>query len=114
MPRLLLDYNPLTGERVYFGSTAGSNRVEITHEQDVSRHLARAHEQMVDDDQTKNGIRKDFCKYASVPNIIIIEMKQKHGVDFFDKNDWPKVLDLLNTEYSKFKTTSKVHRERKR
>ena len=114
MTKLLLDYNPLTGERVTFGFNDHENKIEITHEQDVSRHLALAHDQMVDDDQTKRGIRKDFWKYATVPNIVIMQMKQKHGVDFFDKNDWPKVLELLNTEYSRFKTTSKVHRERKR
>lgn len=80
----------------------------------MDQYLRRAHAQAVDDDQTKRGIGKDFWKYASVPNIVIMEMKSKHGVDFFDKNDWPKVLELLNTEYSRFKTTSKVHRERRR
>lgn len=112
--RLLLDYNPLTGERVWFGSDSSNTKVTITHEQDVDYHLRRAHSQAVDDDQTKRGISKDFWKYASVPNIVIMEMKSKHGVDFFDKNDWPKVLELLNGDYSRFKTTSKVHRERRR
>lgn len=114
MKKLLLDYNPLTRERVYFSAGGHENKIQITHEQDVDEHLRRTHAQSVDDDFTKRGIHNDMWKYASIPNIIIMEMKQKHGVDFFDKNDWPKVLDLINTEYSRFKTTTRTHRERRR
>jgi len=108
--KLLLDHDPITGEKVWFGSEPDSNKVVITHEQDVSEHLKRAHSQYVDDDLTKKGMKDDFWKYASIPNIIIMEMKQKHGVDINNKNHWPRVFKLLNTEYSRFKTTSKTHR----
>ena len=111
--KLLLDYNPLTGERVWFGTT-NENKVTITHEQDVDHYLKLAHAQYVDDEFTKQGMKNDWWKYASIPNIIIIEMKQKHGVDLHNKNHWPKILQLLNTEYSRFKTTSKIHRVRDR
>ena len=111
--KLLLDYNPITGERVWFGTT-NENKVTITHEQDVDHYLNLAHAQYVDDDFTKQGMKKDWWKYASIPNIIIIEMKQKHGVDLHNKNHWPKILQLLNTEYARFKTTSKTHRVRDR
>ena len=111
--RMLLDFNPLTGERVWFGTT-NENKVTITHEQDVDYFLKIAHSQAVDDDFTKKGMKNEFWKYASIPNIIILEMKQKHGVDLHNKNDWPKILELLNTEYSRFKTTTKTHRLRKR
>jgi hypothetical protein len=50
--------------------------------------------------------------YARVPNAIILEMKQKHGVDFFDRNDSKRMFALLNTEYSRFKTTEKKHNVR--
>ena len=108
--KLLLDADPITGEKVWFGADKATNQVTITHEQDVDDHLKRAHSQYVDDDLTKKGMKEDFWKYASIPNIIILEMKQKHGVDINNKHHWPRVFKLLNTEYSRFKTTSKFHR----
>lgn len=110
MAKLLLDHNPLTGERTWFEFNNHDNLVNITHEQDVDQHLDLAHALAVDDDLTKQGIKKDMWRYAHVPNTVIIEMKQKHGVDFFDRNDAAKVFDLLNTEYKRFKTTNKTHR----
>jgi hypothetical protein len=110
MTRLVLDHNPLTKETVYFESAG--DKVVITHEQEVNHHLDFAHELATDDDQTKRGIKSDMWRYAHVPNTVIIEMKQKHNVDFFDRNDAPKMFDLLNTEYSRFKTTTKKHKIR--
>ena len=106
--KLLLDFDPITGERVWFGSS-GDGKVTITHEQDIDDHLKRAHAQYVDEDLTRRGMKEDFWKYASLPNIVILEMKQKHGVDLHNKAHWPRIFKLLNTEYSRFKTTSKVH-----
>ncbi len=112
--KLLLDNDPITGEKVWFGFNNHENKVEITHEQDVQSFLDYAHSKAVDDDFTKRGIKNEMWKYATLPNIVIMEMKQKHGVDIHNKNDWPKVLELINTEYSRFKTTGKVHRLRSR
>jgi hypothetical protein len=103
-----LDYNPLTGERVLFDYDAHEDRMVLTHQQDVSRELKFAHEKSVSD-ATKHGIKNDLWHYARVPNIVIMEMKNKHGVDFFDKNDQKKVFQLLNTEYKWCKTTDKHH-----
>lgn len=114
MSKLILDYNPLTKESVYFSFNDHEDKVIITHEQDVDDHLRIAHANAVDDQLTKDGIRKDMWKYAHVPNSIIVEMKHKHGVDFFDRNDAPKVFQLLETEYSRFKTTTKKHKARAR
>lgn len=109
MSRLVIDHDPLSGETVYFDYEENTGRTVITQEQDVSRQLVMAHEMSVDGEYTKNGIKRDWWHYAHVPNGIIIEMKQKYGVDFFDDNDWPRVLKLLNTEYKAFKATDKHH-----
>lgn len=109
MSKLILDHNPLTGESVYFSFNDHDNQVVITHEQDVTQHLRAASEMAADTQLTKDGISHDMWHYAHVPNNIIVEMKQKHGVDFFDRNDAPKVFKLLNTEYARFKTTAGHH-----
>lgn len=112
--KLLLDYNPFSRESVFFEFNHHDDMVTITHEQDVTENLRFAHECAVDDNLTRDGIKHDMWKYAHVPNSVIVEMKQKHGVDFFDKNDAAKVFDLLNTEYAAFKTTTKTHRIKRR
>lgn len=109
--RALLDYNPLTKERVIFEAT-NDGKVVLTHQQDVDGLLEVAHARSVDDDFTKKGIKNDMWHYAKVPNTVILEMKQKHGVDFFDENDAKRVFYLLNTEYARFKTTAKNHMPR--
>ena len=112
--KLLLNHDPLSKESVFFSFNDHDDNVTITHEQDVSEHLKLAHADSVDTQLTRDGMRKDMWKYAHVPNSVIVEMKQKHGVDFFDRNDAAKVFDLLNTEYARFKTTTKVHKIKKR
>lgn len=108
----VLDFNPLTGERVLFDYDAHQDRMVLTHQQDVRRELAFAHNKAVDDSATQRGIKNDLWHYARVPNIVILEMKQKHGVDFFDRNHKKRVFELLNTEYKWCKTTDKNHTER--
>ncbi len=112
MTRRLLDFNPLTGEECWFQYDAHTDQAVMTHEQDVSRVLDYSHARMVDDDYTKKGIRDDMWHYAHVPNIVILDMKQRFGVDFYDRNHKGRVIDLINSEYPYCKTTSKVHRER--
>ncbi len=108
---MVLDYNPFTGERVLFDYDAHEDRMVLTHQQDVRRELAFSHAKAVDDSATKRGIKEDLWHYARVPNIVIMEMKNKHGVDFFDRNDRRRVFELLNTEYAHCKTTDKHHSE---
>ena len=109
MSKLVLDHDPLSGDTVYFGFDDHTNQVVITHEQTIQPHLDYAHELAMDEERTKTGMRKDFWHYAHVPNSVIMEMKMKHGVDFFDRNDSKRVFHLLNTEYKRVKTTTKIH-----
>lgn len=108
MARHLLDYNPATGEECWFDWTADENIV-MTHTQPVDEILRQAHYWATKPEKTEHGMDHDLWHYARIPNVVIMEMKQKHGVDFFDENDSAKVLHLINTEYSQFKTTHKNH-----
>jgi hypothetical protein len=113
MAKLILDHNPLSGESVFFEFDNHTDEVRITHEQEVSKFMDIAHEIAVDDNQTAEGIKNDMWRYAKVPNNVLMEMMTKHGVNVFDRNDDAKFFDLLNTEYKRFKTTSKTHRVKK-
>lgn len=109
MTRLVLDHNPLSKETVFFDFDNHTNEVRITHEQDVSTFLDRAHELSSDGERTRKGIKNDFWHYAHVPNVVIMDMAQKHGVDFFDRAQSAKVFRLLNTEYKRTKVTNLTH-----
>ncbi len=115
MARRVLDYNPSTGETVYFDYTEDANgtpQIGLTHTQDVTDILRQASDwRSKTFDKTDYGIKNDLWHYARIPNSIIMEMKTKHGVDFFSENDKAKVYHLINTEYAQFKTTHKNHME---
>jgi hypothetical protein len=107
----MLDYNPSTGETCWYDYNRHEDKAIITHEQNVEGILEFSHGKTLSNATTK-GIKNDLWHYARVPNLIILEMKQKHGVDFFDKNDEKRMFHLLNTEYARFKTTDKKHNVR--
>jgi len=110
----LLNWNPLSGERVWFQYDAHDDQMTITHEQDVTSALDYAHAKATNTSYSAKGIKEDWWHYAKVPNTVIVELKQKWGLDFFSEEDAPRVFQLLNTEYKRFKTTTKTHNVRRR
>ena len=108
MTKRLLDYDPLSGVAVTFDYGADDQLV-ITHSQDVSQFLDRSQVLANDDEYSKLGIKKDLWHYAHVPALVIMEMKIKHGVDFYNPAHKQKVFELLNTDYKRCKTTNLTH-----
>ena len=51
--------------------------------------------------QSNSGMRK----VASIPLIIIEKWKRELGVDIYNKNDWPKIKQLLNDPEYRFLRT---------
>ena len=50
-----------------------------------------------------------FHRVASIPPILVEKWKNEHGVDFFNKDHWPKIVALLNDkEYEYLKTAPVV------
>lgn len=109
MSKLLLDYNPLTKSSCIFQHDKHTNQITITHQQDVEPALRKAAHLRSDPNHIKHQMKEDLIHYAIVPEVIQLEMKTKHGVDFWDKNHSRRVYELLNTEYKKFKTTEINH-----
>jgi hypothetical protein len=109
MTKRILDFNPLTGEKVLFEYEQSTDKMVITHQQDVSPALEYSQTRAKDDGYTKKGIKNDMWHYARVPNAVIMEMKSKHGVDFFDQNHQKRVFELINKEYPYCKTTHGTH-----
>ena len=45
-------------------------------------------------------------KVASIPLVVIEKWKQELGVDIMNKNDWPKIRQLLNDPENRFFRTN--------
>lgn len=109
MTKRLLNYNPLSGETVWFQYDQSIDSMTITHEQDVSRHLDLAHARATDSEYTRKGMKADMWHYAHVPNTTVMQMLAEDGVDLFDRNHQKRAFELLNTKYKRCKTTEKTH-----
>ncbi len=48
-------------------------------------------------------------KVASIPLVVIEKWKQELGVDIMNKNDWPKVKQLLNDPENRFLGLTKAN-----
>jgi hypothetical protein len=104
----------MTGVTEYFDYDELSGKVAIRTVQDVQplleRNAALRNGGLKDKDLNPGGPM--MRHYASVPMVVINEMLNK-GIDFFDKNDFPKVIDEINKSYPYLKVTDKHHSEKR-
>jgi hypothetical protein len=56
----------------------------------------------------RDGIKRNWWLYASIPAIVIVQMRAK-GINVFDKNDEARMFAELNTHYPHLKTTTGNH-----
>lgn len=112
MTKRILDFNPVTGETVFFEYVPHEDKMVLTHSQDCSIIRDQALSLASDTDRSKKGIKDDMWHYARIPYTVLMEMKQKYGVNFNDRNDRKRFFELLNTVYKDLKTTHMVHNER--
>lgn len=105
MSRKFLSFNPLS--KLLTTTAYEDGRNVIKYEQDVSAHFDVAAELRADTDRWKRGVKDSFAHAAFVPDLVIVDMLTRFGVDFYDKDQRKRVLQLLETEYPKCKTTDK-------
>lgn len=115
MAKRLLDRDPITGVETWFDYDHINDNAVITETQPVDHVLKHCADlRQISDERTRDQIRKDWVHYAILPPTIQLEMKMKHGVDPWSKDDEHRRFALINSEYSKFKVTEIVHNTRKR
>lgn len=100
------DYDPLTGVAEYYEERDG--KVFIHSRQNVTPFLDAA-QRLRNEGEPDAVWKKDGCSmYANLPLTVVHEML-KRGINIFDQNDMPKVLQEVNSTYANFKTTYKHH-----
>lgn len=101
------DYDPLTGLTEYYEETP-DGKIHIHTYQDVEPFLDAAkriaNAGTADEAWTKQGV----AMYASVPPIVIGQL-MKRGINIWDQNDLPRVVQEINQNYPYCKTTYKTH-----
>lgn len=109
---MIIDYNPITGESVSFEYDHANDEIRIGHHQDCTNIIEENKYQRLHSD-AKAQIKNDWVKYASVPNILILKWRQEHGVDFFNPDHWPKVMELINSrDYAYGVKCTELHHDR--
>jgi hypothetical protein len=86
--------NPISTTLTYDHTT---DNVVQRRQQDVQPLLELNRKEINGDIPVGNTVGKDMRKVASIPLIVIEMWKSQYGVDIFNKNDMPKIKQLLNS-----------------
>jgi len=104
MSRRLIDHNIHTGISTYHHYDHSTGQTHIESTQDVKSIIdnnKRLQNQTSSDMGRKNGL----MLWATIPNNVIVKLKQEEGIDVFNKDDLKKLERLLdrNPEYKYLK-----------
>lgn len=99
------DYNPRTGLITKTAFEDGKNVVK--YEQDCEPFWDANAAMRSDPDRWKQGVKESFAHSAFVPDVVIVDMLTRFGVNFYDPAQSDRVMQLIETEYPKCKTTDK-------
>lgn len=105
----LFDYDPDTGLTRHWDYDEQSGVATIHTSQDVSEVLRR-NAYMRNTGAADKSLKKDdyFCKYASIPMVVVMELRKK-GIDVFNEDHGKALMRELNTNYKWLKTTELTH-----
>lgn len=106
----LFDYNPLTGLKQVFHHDPVTEESVIETTQDVEPYLEIAKAARNNEAYSDDGIKAGWWHLAYLPDSIILKMYNEDGVNVYDRNDWPKLSQLLEDKYSYFKMTDGKHK----
>jgi hypothetical protein len=108
-----MDYfssDKITGTTEYFDFDEQTGIATIRTEQEESGLLdytAYLRNEKVRD----KGIKSGWWQFAIIPPVVVMQLKNK-GIDVFDRNDWGRLTQEIETNYPYLKTTEKTHVER--
>lgn len=109
MSKRLLDYDPTTKTTTWHDYDHSNRKTYIITEQDCEG-IVEANKRKQNSHNTSQFSKKaDYYHFASVPNTVLMEWKTKHGVDWNNKDDLPKIERLLQSnEYRYLRTVDRI------
>lgn len=105
MARKFLSFDAATGLLTSTAFEDGRN--VLKYQQNVQGHFDVASEMRARPEIWQQGMKDSFAHAAFVPDLVIVDMLTRFGVNFYDKNQRKRVLELIEKEYPKCKTTDK-------
>lgn len=102
------EWNPHTGTWYEESYDKATDTITVATKQDVQPVLDYAKDQRNSGVNDKVG---DFAHYAVIPAHVEIALKQR-GIDMYDKNDLPRLIREIETNYPYLKTTNLKHAAR--
>lgn len=108
MSKKLLSYDPATKTSTFHHFDSSNNTTHIEMVQDVSGILKRNKELRNNTDYKRGGIKNDWYHFATVPNVVLLELKTKYGLDYNNKDDLPKIEKVIATDYKYLLTVDKI------
>ena len=113
MSRELFSYDSTTGMSIWFDYNELTDEVTLEYEQDTEPVLEANKIQANDTDFSKQGIKDEMWKYASIPVGLQTKWLIEEGLDVYDDNAWPQIFRKLNDpQYAYLKTTHMNHSKR--
>jgi hypothetical protein len=104
------DFDPVTGIRTDFEYDEETGEAKLIQSSDISAAIDYA-KTLANTGATDGGIKKGLWKYAVIPPIVQIALRQK-GLDIYsqDPTMQNRVLREIDENYPWIKTTTKTHR----
>jgi hypothetical protein len=98
-----LGVDPMTGLETIHHYDELTKVTHIEYKQDV-QPLLDLNKQLRSTDHQKNGMKSSWMHAARIPAIIQMKWAKEHGIkDIYSKEYWPKIRQLLNTDYKYLK-----------
>ena len=105
-----IDFDPITRISTHFEYDGGSDQFKVIRTQNTDPIIEDNKQAILDVDGHRAQAKNDWALYAKVPNIVIEKWLNEEGVNFFDRDHWPKVMKLINSpEYRYLKRTTYYH-----
>ena len=109
MAKRLLDYDPLTKTKTWHHYDHATGKTNLEEEQDFSAIIANNKRLANDSSYAARGKKADYYHIASIPNSVIVMIKQKHNIDVNRNEDLPRLEKLLmSNEYKYLRTCNKI------
>ena len=109
MSKYLFNHNKETGLQEWHEYDEIEDKLTISHVQDVNKALDFTKNLANDSEYTRKGMKKDWVHYCHVPDVVILEIKHKHGLDLYNPDHMKAVFRIINSEYPALKTTTIRH-----
>lgn len=111
MNRRLISSDAWTGVDTYHEHDPLTDETRIIHIGETDAVIEQNKALANDSDYTKQGIKQEFWKYASIPAIIQTKWLVEHGVDVWNPDHGPAIGRLLeDPQYRYLKCTTGYHK----